>query len=163
MNKSHLQAGTAILLLAASPMVVPVFSPWSGINRRVQEIDVISGRLRETRSLFWIPIKRKITTTRLSEAVAGDPRAAGVPRWELVNTFGPYTRHSPHHIYHSAISQVQMLGMVWEEYEFDAGRRRSTALGLLGAWRKGASDSKADEYLRVLQSQEQKHRALVDE
>lgn len=80
MRKLHLFTGLGILFLAASPLVVPLFSPWSGINSRLEEIDVTSGRARETRYLFWIPVQQEVWETPLSRVLSGVPPAAGEAR-----------------------------------------------------------------------------------
>jgi len=71
-----------------------------------------------------------------------------VPRWEYVNAFGPYVRHSPHYIYHSAFNQIRQLQLIWTEFEFDAMKRRKSAQGLLREWQTTGSDSSADDYLQ---------------
>jgi hypothetical protein len=113
--------GMISLLLA--PFVVPVFSLWSRINCREQEIDVLSGLRRDTRYIYWIPIDRKVSETLISKALSADDPAKNSHRWEPVNTFGPYTRHSPHYIYHAAISQIRKLHLIWAEYDFGGVQR----------------------------------------
>ncbi len=131
MRKLHLYTGIGILLLAASPLVVPFFSPWSGINSRLQKVDMTSGRARETRYLFWIPVRQEVRETPLSRALSGVSSAAGVARWEPVSTFGPYVRHALHHSRHHALSNIKGLELVWNTFGMDSAGRVTTGLGLL--------------------------------
>jgi hypothetical protein len=128
----HIVLGIVVLLIA--PFVVPVFSQYSRINCRQQEVDVLSGFRRDTRYIYWVPVNRTISETPLSGALAGCSRPTSKHQWEYVYTFGPYTRHSPHYIYHSAFSQIRQLQLIWNEFEFDAVERRESAQGLLRDW-----------------------------
>jgi hypothetical protein len=138
--------GLISLLLA--PFVVPVFSLWSRINCREQEVDVLSGLRRDTRYIYWIRIDRKISETSISKALSVDASAKNSHRWEPVNTFGPYTRHSPHYSYHAAFSQIWQLQLIWDEYESGVVQRQGSAQGLLREWQNSGTDSTADDYLQ---------------
>jgi len=138
--------GFAVLL--GAPFVVPMFSLWSRINCREQEVDVLSGLRRDTRYIYWVPVSRKVTDTPLSAARSNVSSTTIEPQWESVNTFGPYTRHSPHYIYHAAFSQIGQLELLWTEFEFDVVKRRDSAQGLLREWQTTHSDSSADAYIQ---------------
>ena len=139
--------GSAVLF--GAPFVVPMFSLWSRINCREQEVDVLSGLRRDTRYIYWVPVSREVTDTPLSVARSNMPPMMIEPQWETVNTFGPYTPHSPHYIYHSAFSQIGKLQLLWTEFEFDVVKRRDSAQGLLGEWQTIHSDSSADDYIQM--------------
>ena len=136
-----------IVVFLSAPFVVTMFSPWSRINCRQQEVDVLSGLRRDTRYIYWVPVSRNVTNTHLSDALSGEAPTTNVPRWEFVNAFGPYTRHSPHYIYHAAFNQIWQLQLIWTEFEFDAVKRRESAQGLLREWQTTGTDSSADDYL----------------
>jgi hypothetical protein len=138
--------GFAVLL--GAPFAVPMFSLWSRINCREQEVDVHSGLRRDTRYIYWIPVSRKVTDTPLSAARSNVSSTRIEPQWESVNTFGPYTRHSPHYIYHAAFSQIRQLELLWTEFEFDVVKRRDSARGLRREWQTTHSDSSADAYIQ---------------
>jgi hypothetical protein len=138
--------GIVCLLLA--PFVVPFFSLWSCINCRLQEIDVLSGLRRDTRYIYWIPISRRIRGTSVSKVLSIDKFTKNPPRWESVNSFGPYTRHSPHYIYHAAFSQISHLQLIWDEFQVGVAQRQASAQGLLREWQSSGSDSSADAYLQ---------------
>jgi hypothetical protein len=138
--------GIVCLLLA--PFVVPLFSLWSCINCREQEIDVLSGLRRDTRYIYWIPISRKISGTAISKELSVDQSTKRSHQWEQVNTLGPYTRHSPHYIYHAALTQIAVLQLIWDEWEIGVTARQASAQGLLREWQTSGSDSSADDYLQ---------------
>lgn len=138
--------GVVCPLLA--PFVVPLFSLWSCINCREQEIDVLSGLRRDSRYIYWIPISRKISGTSISKALSMDESTKNPHRWESVNSFGPYTRHSPHYIYHAAFSQINQLQLIWDEYLIGVAQRQASAQGLLREWQNSGTDSSADDYLQ---------------
>ena len=71
-------------------------------------------------------------------------------RWNHVNSFGPYTRHSPHYIYHSALHQVRQLELIWDMYEIEPAEREASARGLLREWQNAGTDSSADAYLHEI-------------
>ena len=139
-----------IVCLFLAPIVAPIFSPWSRINCREQEIDVLSGLRQDTRFIYWLPVSQKVSGTSLSKALSVNESEARDRRWNHVNSFGPYTRHSPHYIYHSAFSQIRNLEMIWDMFEVDAAERAATAKGLLREWQTTGTDSSADAYLQEI-------------
>ena len=139
--------GIVCLLLA--PFVVPFFSLSSCINCREQEVDVLSGLRRDTRYIFWIPISREISGTSVSKALSIDESTKNPAHWESVNSFGPYTQHSPHYIYHAAFSQISQLQLIWDKFQIGVAQRQAGAQGLLRKWQSSGSDSTADAYLQA--------------
>jgi hypothetical protein len=137
-----------IVCLLVAPFVVPFFSLWSCINCREQEIDVLSGLRRDSRYIYWIPISRKMSDTSVSKALSTDESTKNSHRWESVNSFGPYTRHSPHYIYHGAFSQINQLQLIWDEHEIGVAQCQASAQGLLREWQNSGTDSSVDDYLQ---------------
>ena len=64
------------------PLLSPYLWPWSELNCRQLELDVNSGRVRQTRHFWFVPVMKKVEETALSRAAAM-PRS--MPRWVLVN------------------------------------------------------------------------------
>lgn len=143
-------ARLGVVTLLGAPFLVPLFSPWSRINCRQQEIDLRSGLQRNTFFLYWIPIHRRIRDTGLSLELPPAEQKPGQHHWVPVNTFGPYVRNSPHYAYHSALHQVELLAMIWDDLHLDPTQRRETAGKLLHQWQTTGSDSSADGYLSKL-------------
>jgi hypothetical protein len=146
--KRYLRLGLVVLVI--TPFIVPFFLPWSRINCCEQKVDILSGRTKHTRYLYWIPITNSVSGNPVSEAIFKKLPDNHRPQWKSANTFGPYTQHSPHHIFHSAISQMRNLELIWEMYDFDPEKRKESALALLHEWQTNNSDSSADDYLQKL-------------
>ena len=140
----------ALAALLAAPFIVPLFSPWSRINCREFELDLVSGRERVTRYLYGVPVQRELRDTAASDALGAAVSDLDEAQWVNTNTFGPFTRHSPHYIYHSASHQVKMLELIWDEFGYDAEGRRETAHELLSRFRSTGSDSVGDDYIQEL-------------
>ena len=141
-------ASGSLLIALSAPLVVPLFHPWRTINCQRQEIDVFTGLRRDTRFLYGIAISRKFQTNLLAPEII--PASIPNARWEEVNTFDLYSRHSPHHAYHSAFSQMHTLGLLWEDASFDSTRREESSSALLHAWQASYNDNIAERYIRNL-------------
>ena len=139
--------GVAVLL--GAPFAVPIFSPWSGINCRQYEIDIVSGQRRVSHFIYWIPIHRSISDTVVSTTL-GEPPVRIDPQWRRTSTFGPFVNNSPHYVFHSAYHQTKMLELIWDEFVFDHSARRESAQELLSRWSSSNSDSSGDDYLSEL-------------
>jgi len=134
--------------LAGLPFVflfVVYFSPWTKLSCTYQEIDIHSGRVRQSRYLFWFKVDEDVRETWLSRATT----RRGPAEWRRVNTFSPGRGHSPHHLYHSAVAQIDTLQMLNELVEFTPAARAQIVDRVLEFWQQG-SDEAADEYVSNL-------------
>jgi hypothetical protein len=129
---------------------VPLFSPWSRINCREQEIDALSGLGQDTRYLYWIPVSRRVSGTAVSKALSVDESSTREHRCHQVNAFGPYTGHSPHYRHHSALHQVRQLELIWDFHDAGPAERAAHARDLLREWQEAGTDETADAYLQEL-------------
>jgi hypothetical protein len=64
----------ALLVIVAIPLVLLVLSlfglfPWSGVNCWQSDVDIRSGRIRQTRYLLWVPVQRTVRDSALTRAV----------------------------------------------------------------------------------------------
>ena len=62
-------------MLVAIPPILLALSlfglfPWSGVNCWQSDIDITSGRVRQTRYLLWIPVQRSVSDSALTRAVS---------------------------------------------------------------------------------------------
>lgn len=112
-------------------------APWTPLNCRYEDVDIRSGRIRHTRYLLYCRISDRIASTALSDALLPTDFDAASPDWRRVNTFSPGVRHSPHHEFHGAISQMEMLRTLCDLVEFTPDARRQSALRLLTTWQSG--------------------------
>ena len=153
MKKGRVSIVIGILAAGAflPPLVVPIFVPWSGINCRHQDINIKTGRARYTRSLWFIKVSERTEDTRLSLALQGETvDVADIKAWHRVNTFSPGVRHSPHYIFHSALSQAHQMEMIESMIKLTPERKRDIAWAILTTWQQSGRDSSADEYIQSL-------------
>ena len=61
-----------LAVLFAGPLVVPLLVPWSGINNRVEEINIKTGQARYSRHLWYTRVSRRVEDTLLSKVLAGE-------------------------------------------------------------------------------------------
>lgn len=124
--------------------------PWSPINCWHYEVDIHSGRIRYTRYFAFIRMSQRIDESALSRALQPDDLRETPPNWKRALTFSPGGHNSPHYVFHSAISQIQELELIWRVGEFTSAARRSSAKRLLELWQEGQSDDAAKPYLREI-------------
>lgn len=123
---------------------------WSRINCWNYDIDVKSGRIRYTRYLCYVQVADRVEDSALSSILKDQMSVAGPPEWRRVHTFSPGVRHSPHYVYHSAISQIKDIETIWTVDKFTDDAKRRTAADLLKLWQRDKGDWEARDYLREL-------------
>ena len=72
------------------------------------------------------------------------------PRRIRVNTLSPGVHHSPHYIFHGAMSQIRELDLLWNAGEFTPAARRTSAKHILHLWQQSQSYFGAKPYLQML-------------
>ena len=143
----------SLVVLVVAYLVVPFFFPWSEVNCRHQEVDIMTGKLRFTGYLLFCKISERIKDSPLSEVLPAGMVATAKPEWHRVNTFSPGVHNSPHYIFHGAIYQIRTLSDIWEMSEphgLSADMRQKTALHVLALWQHSGNDSLADDYIEGL-------------
>lgn len=121
------------------------------INCRSDEVDIRTGRVRHTRYLFFVPIRRRVEDSVLSRALPPAVLSAASPDWHRVNTFRPGSLISVHHRFHGALGQIRTLENLLQSATFTPGATRAVAARILGMWQNSGGDSGVDDYLRALQ------------
>jgi hypothetical protein len=148
-----------VLVLLAAPFVAPA---WSPINCQHQDIDLDTGRARYTQMLYWIPVSVEFKHTPISEGLEIVDLDSPDGDWHRVNTFSPGVRHSPHYIYHSALSQAHTLGMMWQDQEYSQEARKEAATTVCELWKQTGRDSGANDYIDSLMNLPLKQVTLSD-
>lgn len=108
---------------------------WSPLNCWIDEVDIQSGRVRHTWLLLYCQVSQREEETWLSRAADSNERP---PEWRRVNTFSPGSAISPHHMYHGAIHQIEMLSKVDDFIPFEPEARRQVANEVILLWQKGS-------------------------
>lgn len=142
--KRHWLPLVAGMFALATIVSISGIFPWSPLNCWQEEIDIHSGRVRQTRHLLYCQIAERIDDTWLSRAIDSPGKAAD---WHRVNTFSPGTHHSPHHRYHGALNQVQTLETLNDSIPFEREARQQVATTMCDLWQSGGSSRAAGQYL----------------
>lgn len=137
----------AVLVLA--PLILPAILPWSKINRKHEEISIVTGQMRITRHVWFLPVSCQIRDTYLSKTYTVSDVSAG-NQWYAVNTSSPWWRHSPHYAFHSALAQVKQLELILEMNNASRDQCVAAMKGLLSAWQESGDDSQAQIYITEL-------------
>ncbi|AGA29626.1 hypothetical protein [Singulisphaera acidiphila] len=148
----------ALFAVVAVPPMLLVFSlfglfPWSGLNCCQDDIDLTSGRIRFTRYLLWVPVRRIVNDSTLTTALSLGDRTGLEPEWHPVVTLSPGLRHSPHYRFHAAIDQIRHLEICWEFGKMTLAARRETASHVLRLWRQSGDDFRARDYIQAVLAQ----------
>lgn len=143
---------TVMLVTAALCIVLLMFSgiiAWTPLNSLYQDVDIRTGRMRDTRCLLYYRVNQQIRDSAITLALGPQDLASQVPDWRRVNTLSPpMTRYSPHHAFHAAIHQISQIEDAWQIATFSSEAKRDTARTLLALWQKAGSDSTAKDYVR---------------
>ena len=145
----------ALLILSAAILVLLVLSFPQVIYRRIDEIDIRSGRVRSTRYVLFLRTGSSVVETPLSRALPAEPE--GTPDWQLVNTFDGWSGVSPHHAYHGAINQTQHVALLWQLVPFDAEAKQMVAANVLKRWQADGGYWGADRYLIAVDEAASEH------
>jgi hypothetical protein len=134
------------------PLVMPIIIPWTGINCKHQDINIKTGKVRYTRSLWYITISERVEDTVLSQAIKGHiVDVADVKPWHRVNTFSLYWNYSPHYTFHSALCQVSQVKRFGYIAKLTSKQKQEIAKEILTAWQKSGNDQGASEIISRLQ------------
>ena len=137
-----------LLFLILIVLIVCIFtvpSCWK-LCYRCEDVDIKSGRIRHTRHLFYCKISEKIEDTILTEAL-GEFAEDVQPDWRRVSTFSLGVRHSTHYVYHGAIVQIYMVGMIWQLSAFSDEAKRQVARTILDKWQADGNCFGVDDYI----------------
>lgn len=135
-----------IFLLLAGPFLFPLIDPWSEINCRKQWINIESGRARLERYIWFVKVSSHDEETALSNALGAS--TAKDDAWRLVNTFGTWQGHSPHHGFHGALNQVNVFETIAKDREWSVEKKREVALAVTAHWRTDGHYHHVDKYLQ---------------
>ena len=152
----------SILAIAAAaavlaPVIVPFFAPWSGINRQDRDINIKTGQTRYSRRLWFVKISETIEDTPLSVALQGEVvDVAGVEPWHRTcTTSRPLVGHSPHYVFHGALHQAHLVGMVFDKMpESSKDTKKRIARKVLTLWQTTGDDGAANDYITGLLMEE---------
>lgn len=124
------------------------------VYRRTKQLDLISGRIRQTKYILHVPLIRRIEDTAVSKMLSTSNRLASGERWVL-NTdeefflYGKWGYTS--YRYSGVIEDTKTLAQFWRLGGFSEAARQKTAHQLLLAMQLGGSSSASHLYMVRLQ------------
>jgi hypothetical protein len=143
--------GIVLLVVAFVALyVIPTFIPWTPLNCLYEDVDICTGRSRVSWYLAFCKVSERVHETALSRVLPRELIEGVRPHWERVNTFSPGVRHSPHHRFHGASSQIRDLELLWQNANVDELTKRKMALHLLVLWQFDGSYILAGHYIQGL-------------
>ena len=142
----------SVVFLLGLPLLMSVTGllPWSPVNCWHYDVDISSGRVRYIRYFAFVPVVKRIDESSLSRVLQPDDKPTAPPDWRRSLTLSPNVHHSPHYAYHSSMSQIKELGMIWEFGDFSPDARRLSAKQVLKLWQQSNGDDSAKGYLQAL-------------
>jgi hypothetical protein len=142
----------AVLLTVPFWMSFAGLLPESRINCSTYEVDISSGRLRDTRYIAFIPLPRTVTESAVSAALLPSDTAGAKPDWRPICTYSPGGRYdrSPTFTFRRAIGQLRQMELLWEQGKFSQPARRVSARRILELWQEGQRPEAANRYLDAL-------------
>jgi hypothetical protein len=144
-----------VLALLAIPPILLVLSlfglfPWSGLNCWQNDIDITTGRIRQTRYVLWVPVQRSVWDSAVTRAVTPAAITGARADWHPVVTLSPGLHHSPHYRFHGAIHQIQELELCWQSGKMTPAARTETARQLLRLWQRNLDYFRATDYIQAV-------------
>jgi hypothetical protein len=144
-----------LLIVCALPVGLLALSqfglfPWSGVNCSQDDVDIQSGRIRHTRYLLWFPVNQIVADSALTKELSAEDRTGKRAEWHPVMTLSPGLHHSPHYVFHGAISDIRELELCWDFGRFTPMARAASARRVLQLWQQSGSDSQARKYIQAI-------------
>jgi len=104
-----------------------------------------------------VKVSEKVVETPLSIVLEGEViDVADIEPWHRVNTFSPGLRHSPHYLFHGALSQIQKMDVICDLNHAGPEKRREIAENILRLWQTEKRYFPVDEYLQSLVEEQTK-------
>ena len=129
----------AVLILGAlTPVVVPIYRPWIELNCVLTEVNIATGHLRKTRSLWYLEVSQWTEENELSRTLTQTPEEhSDAWRAVAIRSFG--TDHSPQYKYSLASRQISQFNMLCGARYFTNEARQTLAKMLVESWATGGS------------------------
>ncbi len=144
--------------------IVPFFDPSSEINCRHVDIDIKTGRVRDSRYLWYFEIERREGDSFLSEALEGERvDVAEIEDWHHIRTTSFAARFSPHYRFHGVLHQIRRIEIANSISDFTPERKKQIARELLTRWQTDGGYMPAEPFVEsVLDESYAQERARSD-
>lgn len=141
--------GSLVVLLG---VLMSGLTGWSDLNSVHQDVDVVTGRVRQTRYLFCCKVSESVHDTILTGWLPAEQVAAAQPDWRRVNTFSGLSNVSPHHTFHGAIGDIRRLDVAQSWVRLTDKAKQAAAERIVRLWQDANNDSEAGNYITRLES-----------
>ena len=140
------RAGVALLAVVVLLLVVQGVLPTA--NCRRIEVDISTGRIRNSLCLLFCPVYRRTENSPVTDALPADYLRNANPEWRTVGITTPgmcviYT-------FSGACAQIHGMADFWRAVEASPALRERMARHLLALWRYANADSGAIDYVQQL-------------
>lgn len=125
---------------------------WSDLNAVHDDVDITTGRVRQTRYLLYYKVSETVHDSILTTWLSPETTTAAQPVWRRVNTFSGWSRVSPHHTFHSAIGDIGQLQAAQSLAPFTDEAKRAAAEKIVSLWQTTNNDYQAGEYIKRIHS-----------
>jgi hypothetical protein len=142
----------AVLLTVPFWMSFAGLLPESRVNCTTYEVDITSGRVRETRYFAFVRVARSVTESGASRALHDSDTAGAKPDWRPTCTYSPGGRYdrSAAFTFRHAMHRLRSLELTWELGKFSQPARRASVKRVLELWQEGQRPEAANRYLEAL-------------
>jgi hypothetical protein len=134
-------------LLLVLMLGVLMFDPWSEVNCWHNSIDVVAGRHRYERYLFWVRVVDRVEdggATLWYRRLIGEPPE---PEWHPVITLSPVIGFSPHYVHHHSAGVLRHLEYVLDLPTLTDDARKCVITEFFARLRDETASDSAYEYL----------------
>jgi len=98
---------------------------------KTEEVDISSGRMRNTTTLFGRRIGQTVLETAISQTIGS---SAAPANWQIVSVTSPLPLKDIDTPYGDAFAQINTLENLWSLTPFSDDARREVALNLIKLW-----------------------------
>ncbi len=136
-----------VVLLLLALFVGPFLLPWARLNCHIMEMDITSGRERDTQYLLLIPFssQRETVGSRLYRELVGEP---GEPIWKTVNYTTPAIRTHP--VHHGSSFALEKLVDAVDRPGVTREAKREAIVTIFRLLQEADGDFPAKEYSRAV-------------
>jgi len=129
------------------PAVNIALQKWPKLGSELHDVDINTGRTRQTHYLLYCKVSEKTEDSILTRAIGQFPDGVQAD-WRRAYTLpvlGRYPRHPP---YLLALSQIRQVDVIWQLCSFSDEAKKQMAHAILTKWQADGKASGAEEYVR---------------
>ncbi|MBI5817715.1 MAG: hypothetical protein HZA88_01920 [Verrucomicrobia bacterium] len=139
-----------VLSFLAVVAVPPLDLPWcNGFYGRSTDIDIVTGRLRYSRYVLWIPVRQTVENSVLTKALPPEEVKSAKPEWHIAKT-EPHWFCFVDHMFGGAPAVIQQLKTIWELGSFTPAAKSTTVKTILQLWQRDHSYRSSSRYVDAL-------------